>query len=200
MSVRNNCIPQKNLSTDKHVEPAWFNKNIAKQIGERQKAYNRSKLIPTQENIKIHKQHCRNVDKSIKKAKLENENRIAAAAKKNPKVFFAHANSRKPIKNAMGPLKDAQDNIISTDEGMADLLNEYFASVYTEEDLQNMPTAPAVYQGNEPLRKIDLTIERVQEKNRKLDPSKSPGPDEFYPREIRYVYRVSLEQSEPVLD
>ena len=211
MSVRNNCIPQKNTSADKHVQPAWFNKDIAKQIGERQRAYNRSKLIPTQENFEIHKQHCRNVDKSIKKAKLENEDRIAAAAKNNPKVFFAHANSRKPIRNAIGPLKDAQDNIISTDEGMADLLNEYFASVYTEEDLQNMPTAPAVYQGNEPLCKVNLTIERVHEKIRKLDPNKSPGPDEFYPREIKEVedeiaphlydvYKASLEQSEAVLD
>ena len=211
MSVRSNCIPQRNAGADKHEQPKWFNKDIAKKIGERQKAYYQSKLIPTEENIKKHKQQCRNVDKSIKKAKLENEHKVAAAAKSNPKVFYAHANSRKPIKNSIGPLKDAHDNIISSDEGMADLLNEYFASVYTEEDLQNMPAISTFYQGNEPLQKINLTLERVQEKIKKLNANKSPGPDEFYPREIKEienelaphfydVYRASLDEKKAVLD
>ena len=43
-----------------------------------------------------------------------------------------------------------QGQIISSDEGMADLLNEYFASVYTKEDLQEIPSATILYQGNNP--------------------------------------------------
>ena len=136
---------------------------------------------------------------------------MAAAAKRNPKVFFAHVNSRKPIKNAIGPLKDAQGNMISDDEGMAELLNEYFASVYTEEDLQEIPSVQILYQGNEPLRKINITLERVKEKIRKLNPNKSPGPDGFYPREIKEaenvlayhfydIYIASAEQRKAVLD
>ena len=210
-SVRNDCIPQKNVILNKTEQPKWFNRNISKQIGEREKAYKLSKTYPTQENIEIHRQQCRKVDRMVKKGKLEYEDRVAAASKINNKIFFAHVNSRKPIKSAIGPLKDAQGNIISSDEGMAELLNEYFVSVYTKEDLQEIPSVPIVYQGSNPLRKINITIERVREKIRKLNGNKSPGPDGFYPREIKEVenelaphfydiYKASLEQRKAVSD
>ena len=51
-----------------------------------------------------HIKECRNVDKLIRRAKLNEEDRVAAAAKDNPKAFFAHVNSRKPVKNTIGPL------------------------------------------------------------------------------------------------
>ena len=210
-TIRNDCVQQKHTRSNKPEQPKWFNNSIAKEIGERQKAYKLSKIYPTQENVKVHKQQCRKVDRIIRKSKLENEQRIAAAAKTNPKVFYAHVNSRKPIKSTIGPLKDRQGNMISSDEGMADLLNEYFASVYTEEDLQQIPSVPILYQGNEPLRKINITVERVREKIKKLNASKSPGPDELYPREIKEVekelaphlhdiYKTSLEQRKAVSD
>ena len=44
MRIRNDCIQQKNVSLNKPEQPKWFNKDIAKQIGERQKAHNRLKL------------------------------------------------------------------------------------------------------------------------------------------------------------
>ena len=52
-----------------------------------------------------HIKECRNVDKLIRRAKLNEEDRVAAAAKDNPKAFFAHVNSRKPVKNTIGPFK-----------------------------------------------------------------------------------------------
>lgn len=211
MQIRSHCIPLKNVGSNRYAQPKWFNSDIAEKIQERQRAYKFSTLFPTEENKKIHKQLCRNVTRLIKRAKLENEQRVANAAKVNPKVFYAHVNSRKPIKNTIGPLKDSQDNVISSDEGMAELLNEYFASVYTDENLQGMPMVPTRYRGNSPLEKINLTIERVRNKIKKLNPNKSPGPDGFYPREIKEVenelaphlydiYKASLEQKTAVSD
>ena len=109
-----------------------------------------------------HIKECRNVDKLIRRAKLNEEDRVAAAAKDNPKAFFAHVNSRKPVKNTIGPLKDRTGSIISTDEGMANIFNEYFASVYTEEDTSEIPIVPIVYRGNNPLRKIEITVDKVK--------------------------------------
>ena len=109
-----------------------------------------------------HIKECRNVDKLIRRAKLNEEDRVAAAAKDNPKAFFAHVNSRKPVKNTIGPLKDRTGSIISTDEGMANIFNEYFASVYTEEDTSEIPIVPIVYRGNNPLRKIEITVDKMK--------------------------------------
>ena len=105
-----------------------------------------------------HIKECRNVDKLIRGAKLNEEHRVAAAAaaaKDNPKAFFAHVNSRKPVKNTIGPLKDRTGSIISSDEGMANILTEYFTSGFTEEDTSEIPIVPIVYRGNNPLRKIE---------------------------------------------
>ena len=61
---------------------------------------------------------------------------------------------------------------------MADLLNKYYASVYTKEDTTEMPAVPVVYLGDKPLRKIEITEEKVKNKIKKLNPSKSQGPDD----------------------
>ena len=110
---------------------------------------------------------------------------ICTTAKDNPKAFFAHVNSRKPVKNTIGPLKDRTGSIISSDEGMANIFNEYFASVYTEEDTSEIPIVPVVYRGNNPLRKIEITVDKVKMKLKKLNSNKSVGPDGFYPRVIK---------------
>ena len=66
-----------------------------------------------------HIKECRNVEKLIRRAKLNKEDRVAAATKDNPKAFFAYVNSRKPVKNTIGPLKDRAGSIISSDEGIS---------------------------------------------------------------------------------
>ena len=158
-----------------------------------------------------HIKECRNVDKLIRRAKLNEEDRVAAAAKDNPKTFFAHVNSRKPVKNTIGPLKDRTGSIISSEEGMANILNEYFTSGFTEEDTSEIPIAPIVYRGNNPLRKIEITVDKVKMKLKKLNSNKSAGPDGFYPRVIKEteeetaphfcnIFRTSLEQRKAVSD
>ena len=154
-----------------------------------------------------HIKECRNVNKLIRRAKLNEEDRVAAAAKDNPKAFFAHVNSRKPVKNTI----DRTGSIISSDEGMANILNEYFTSEFTEEDTLDIPIVPIVYRGNNPLRKIEITVDKVKMKLKKLNSNKSAGPDGFYPRVIKEteeetaphfcnIFRTSLEQRKAVRD
>ena len=55
-------------------------------------------------------------------------------------------------------------NLFSSDEGMTVLLNEYVTSVYGIENLQEIPSIPTLCKENEQLQKMNITIERVQEK------------------------------------
>ena len=211
MKAQNCCIPQRKITPNGTKQPECFNKSIAEAISNRQKAYNISKLRPSPETKVAHIKECRNVDKLIRRAKLNEEDRVAAAAKDNPKAFFAHVNSRKPVKNTIGPLKDRTGSIISSDEGMANILNEYFTSGFTEEDTSEIPIVPIVYRGNNPLRKIEITVDKVKMKLKKLNSNKSAGPDGFYPRVIKEmeeetaphfcnIFRTSLEQRKAVRD
>ena len=62
---------------------------------------------------------------------------------------------------------------------MAKLLNEYFGSVYTEEKTSKIPGAPVEHEGNEPLRKIEATVEVAKMKIGTLNQSKSPNQMDF---------------------
>ena len=61
-----------------------------------------------------------------------------------------------------------------------------------------------MYRGNNPLRKIEVTVDKVKMKLKKLNSNKSAGPDGFYPRVIKEteeetaprfcnIFRTSLE-------
>ena len=68
-----------------------------------------------------------------------------------------------------------------------------------------------MYRGNNPLRKIEITVDTVKMKLKKLNSNKSAGPDGFYPRVITEteeetaphfcnIFRTSLEQRKAVRD
>ena len=68
-----------------------------------------------------------------------------------------------------------------------------------------------MYRGNNPLRKIEITVDKVKMKLKKLNSNKSAGPDGFYPRVIKEmeeetaphfcnIFRTSLEQRKEVRD
>ena len=211
MKAQSCCIPQRKIIPNGAKQPEWFNRGIAEAISNRQKAYNTPELRPSPETKVAHIKECRKVDKLIRRAKLNEEDIVAAVAKDNPKVFFAHVNSRKPVKNTTGPLKDTAGSIISSDEGMTNILNEYFATVYTEEDTSEIPIVPVVYQGNNPLRKVEITVVKVKMELKRLNSNKSAGPDGFHPRVIKEteketaphfcnIFGASLEQRMAVKD
>ena len=211
ISTQEQCVPAMKINKNGTKPPTWFNRDIGKAIKVRNKAHRVSQLQPSQSTKSAHKSECRKVDRLIRKAKLEEEERIIEEAKLNPKAFMGHVNSRKPIKSSIGPLKDGEGNLISTDAGMATLLNIHFVSVFTEEDTGEIPNVLIKYEGAMPLRRITVTEEIVKKKIQKLNPNKSPGPDGLHPRVIKEledeisphlsgIYILSLSQRKSVKD
>ena len=187
MEIQKSCIPNKQLSPSGKQQPKWYNREIAKAIKDRKRAHRSAKLQPCLNRNTMYKTQCKKVKKLVKKAKLEEELRVAEVCKTNPKEFFAHINSRKPIKNNIGPLKDKDGRIISSDLEMSNVLNDYFASVFTRENTLDIPEMVIRYEGDAPLENIDFTLQDVINKIRKLNKSKSPGPDGFLPRVVKEV-------------
>ncbi|XP_069118757.1 uncharacterized protein [Argopecten irradians] len=75
------------------------------------------------------------------------------------------------------PDLELENGVIETeDEGKSKEVNTFFASVFTKEDLNIIPTPTAVNLQSELLH-IQVTTEQVFKKLSKLDASKSPGPD-----------------------
>ncbi|CAM5114322.1 unnamed protein product [Eretmochelys imbricata] len=146
------------------------------------------KSNPSEVNRKEHKHcqiKCKNV---IRKAKKEFEKQLAKNSKGNNKMFFKYIRSRKPAKQPVGPL-DEQDTkgALKDDKVIAEKLNEFFASVFTAEDVREIPKPEPSFVGDksEELSQIEVSLEEILELIEKLNSNKSPGPDGIHPRVLK---------------
>jgi len=64
----------------------------------------------------------------------------------------------------------------------ADLFNQYFSSMYTEEDLCNVPDLEA-NEGDNKSSSIDIKEEDVTALLKKVVADKSPDPDNIHPKD-----------------
>ena len=103
--------------------------------------------------------------------------------------------SRQKNKDKVGPLKDADGNLITNDEVTADLLNKYFGSVFTEENIKNIPVASKKFQGDgkDVKREVIFTKSRVTEMLKCLKVDKTPGIDALHPK---FLFEVREEIGE----
>lgn len=104
--------------------------------------------------------------------------------KTNPKAFWKYANSSLKSRRGLGILKNELGEIAETDDQRAKLLNEYFYSIFTQEDLQHIPDLEERHNGIF-LSDIDISTSAVKNKLKLLKNSKSAGPDGFHPRVLK---------------
>ncbi|KAI8501334.1 hypothetical protein Bbelb_206050 [Branchiostoma belcheri] len=121
-----------------------------------------------------------------RRLRYEFESNLVRDLKQNPKSFWRYVNSRLKTKTTIGDIKKADGTMTSSNKEKADTLNQYFCSVFTEEDTDNMPRMEAMYHGS-PLEDIPITPETVLKKLKKLKKGKSPGSDELHPKILAEV-------------
>ena len=112
--------------------------------------------------------------------KLGFEKNIANKVEENPKQFWKYTKSRIKTCPRIPTLKTIEGSNATTAHEKANVLNDFFSSVFTKEDLQNIPCANkrAI---KEDLSTINITPNIVYAKLRKLNPNKSPGYDQWHP-------------------
>ena len=115
------------------------------------------------------------VQKAVKNAKRNYERKLAKNRKKNSKPFYSYLKKKTSNRVSVGPLVDDSDGnkLITDDSKMAEMLNAFFCSVFTREDLSRMPEAEHYFQGEESerLKTVQITEEKVKKKLLNLRPS-----------------------------
>ena len=119
----------------------------------------------------------RNMTRGLKKTF---EKGLVAKLKDSPKSFWTYVNTK--VKHTTGEetLRSGDGTLIETDKGKAEVLNSFFASVYTKEDLSVVPNLELDFDG-EPLEDVVFTREEVIRRLEELDPAKSSGPNNLHP-------------------
>ena len=84
-----------------------------------------------------------NVKKLMRQTIRAYEKKIALGSKENPKAFWAHVRQKLKTKPGVAPLLANNLDLDSTkfnDKEKAEILQNQFSSVFTQEPLENVPT------------------------------------------------------------
>ena len=112
--------------------------------------------------------------------------------------------SRTKTKMSVSKLDKGNGELTNTDQETADVLNNYFASVFETEDDQNIPTIIKQAYTHE-LTNIEVTSNMVEKAITHINSSKSQGPDIFHPKVVKetkatlvdplkYIFNKSLNE------
>ena len=123
----------------------------------------------------------------IRKSKRTFEQKLAGNIKNDSKSFYAYVRSKQKVRDKVGPLENNRGNIISDGFQMAEVLNEYFSSVFTTEDINSLPVPFTKFEGNtsEHLGQLYVTTEMITKKIKKMKDNKSPGVDGIPPKLLK---------------
>lgn len=185
----NKFIPKKiiDTGTTQKTKPPWMNTKALEKIKSKHKAFNRYRKTKEGKDYEIYRKERNKARKATRKAAMEHEKKITESSKSNNKAFYKHVNSKLKVRTTIAELKK-DGKIAVNDAEKVEMLNRYFASVFTEErndipntnDDENRLT-------NRKLETIKIREEDVVKKLKDLNANKSPGPDLFHPRVLKEV-------------
>jgi hypothetical protein len=126
---------------------------------------------------------CKDLKKTVKKARNEFEKSIAVQSKKEPKLVHAYVRSKMTVKDSVNALKNDDGDLTTNKEEIAKILNDHFRSIFVKESNSNPPSfvkrTDLSLSVKDILKKIDSN--KVEEKLKKLKDSKAPGADGIHP-------------------
>ena len=125
----------------------------------------------------------------IRKCKRTFEKKLAGNIKNDSKSFYADVRSKQNVRDKVRPLENNRGNIISYGFQIAEVLNEYFSSVFTTEDISSLPVPFYKFEGNtsEHLGQLFVTPEMIARKIKKMKDNKSPGVDGIPPKLLKEI-------------
>ena len=182
---------------------------LRKKIKKRNKLWQEYNCNPSYLKLLKYKKVRNDITASIRKAKEEFEWKLAEKIKTDTKSFYSYVKSKSKTKPCIGPLKNSMGKTVDDEVEMGEILNKHFSSVFTVEDLTNLPVASSVSLGGKNclISDIDITEDKIRAAIKKMGFNKSAGIDEFNSTLIKEcedsvvqplfsIFKSSLESSE----
>ena len=162
-------------------KPIWLNNYVLRLIRRKQRRYNlymQTRSAEHEANFRVSQKECK---KAVRKSKMRFEKQLASNGNKRP--FNSYIKSKTKSRTGVGPLK-LGDVMVTDNDQMATILNNYFCGVFTREDVGNVPQIPTMPVGSF-IETIVFDKNKVLEKINKLKPSTAQGPDYITARVLK---------------
>ncbi len=183
--IEDQCIPSKYIPRNQQRKNySKVDQKVLQKIKQKKALFKLIRMSKANANHECEYRRIRNQVRMLtRKSKKIKEKNVAADIRRNPKKFWSYAQSKMRTRPGIPDL-EYQGRVATSDEDKAELLSEFYSSVFTKEPQGQLPTIPT--------KKIDTafafkSISRTEviKKLKKLKPSKSPGPDCIHPRVLQ---------------
>ena len=114
----------------------------------------------------------------IRKYKRTFQQKLAGNIKNYSKSFYAYVRSKQKVRDKVGSLENNSGNIISDGFQMAEVLDEYFSSVFATEDISSLPV---------PFSKFEACKSEHLRQFKKMKDNKSPEVDGIPPKLLKEI-------------
>ncbi|KFV11000.1 hypothetical protein N340_13377, partial [Tauraco erythrolophus] len=140
LQAQERCIPTKRKSGRNTRRPAWMNKELLDQLAHKKKAYRGWKQgqVAWEEYRAI----VRATRDQVRKAKALIGLNLTRDIKGNKKNFYRYVSDKKRSRENVGPLRTETGNLATQDMEKAEVLNDFFASVFTGKSSSGTAQAP----------------------------------------------------------
>ena len=188
-SLVDKYIPVKLIDSSKKQKKP-FDKTVLRAVKKKHRAWQRYMETRSGEKYTEYVRRRNKVSKLTRQAQKDYEKIIAKEAKKNPKKFWNYVKSKtKSPSNIPDLLIDEEDperGVASDDKDKADVLADFYSSVFTNEPPGPVPE-PRAQDVNSTLETSIFSENRIKKKLSALNTSKSPGPDMLHSRVLKEI-------------
>ncbi len=185
----------------KNKFPNWMSRKLIVEIRKR----NNRVLFNERPNFEKESKYKRLRNIVIKKVREEKRNfeeKLANEIRDDPKSFYSYVRSRSSTKDRVGPLLNDKGEMIDDNQEMCKILNKFFSSVFTREEVGSMPV-PERRTNTITLKEIDveslceikITKEKIVNEINCMKRNKTGGEDGY---NSCFIKEIVTEIAEPL--
>lgn len=169
-----NFVPK--TKNRKNNQPFWLNNQCNKAIKKKYLYYKRFMQSHSSYDYNQYIKKRNKAKKVIRESVRNHEKKIVNESKHNSKPFWKYVNKLLKRSTGVANLIKPDKSFTKNDNEKANVLNDFFSSVFTKEDINNIPKIENKSKNNF-LSDIILTKESVKNKLKNLKTNKAMGPD-----------------------
>ncbi|GAB0204644.1 mitochondrial enolase superfamily member 1 [Grus japonensis] len=129
LQAQERCIPTKTKLSKTTKRPPWMNKELLGKVKLKKEAYRGWKQ--GQVAWEEYRETVRAAREQVRKAKALIEISLAKDVKDNKKSFYRYVSDKRRMRENVGPLWNETGDLVTQDMEKAEVLNDFFASVFT---------------------------------------------------------------------
>ena len=187
-AAMNNHIPKKKCSNK--PRKTHLSEETRRIIREKHRAWEKYRKCKDNDSYRKYTRARNQAKSTITRERKQREKEITESAKTNCKNFWSYINSKRKARSGISELYSKVDktHIANTDQEKAEVLAEFFTSVFTKEtdDDKSLLDIEVDSDSSDNEFKTEEILKLLKEQTT----SKSPGPDQVHPKVLHELYDV----------